>query len=137
MSDLKRASISSIAARVDEYDTLLPFLTYQERIEIDALLSGIYTPIWVPFDGPQSVALDCAADELFYGGAAGGGKTDLVLGAALTRHWRSIIFRREYAELKGIRERAEELFTEIGKFNGQLEIWRILEGEHKGARVEL
>lgn len=136
MSDLRRASVTAIAARVEEYNDLLPYLTYQEREEIDRLLSSIHTPIWVPFEGPQSIALDCIADELFYGGAAGGGKTDLLLGAGLTRHWRTIIFRREYAELKGIRERSEELFAEIGKFNGQLELWRILEGEFKGARIE-
>lgn len=136
LGDLRRASISSISAQMEEYEELLPYLTYQERADLDALLASVYTPIWEPFPGPQSLALDSEADELFYGGAAGGGKTDLLLGSALTRHWRSIIFRREYAELKGIRERAEELYEEIGKFNGQSEIWRILRGEFTGKRVE-
>jgi hypothetical protein len=93
-------------------------------------------PTWEPLKGPQSEALDCDADHLFYGGAAGGGKTDLLLGAALTRHRRSIIFRREFAQLKGIRERAEEIYGPLGKFNGQLELWRIEAGEYRGRRVE-
>jgi hypothetical protein len=29
---------------------------------------------WVPNPGPQSAAYRCEADELFYGGQAGGGK---------------------------------------------------------------
>jgi hypothetical protein len=46
---------------------------------------------------PQARALESPADELFYGGSAGGGKSDLLIGAALTRHKRSIIFRRYWA----------------------------------------
>lgn len=121
---------------IEEYKALFPYLTPYERDEIDSILGGFSVPIWTPFAGPQSVALESQADELFYGGAAGGGKTDLILGAALTRHWRSVIFRREYAELKGIRERAEELYGDSGKFNGQLELWRIMSGEFQGSRVE-
>lgn len=134
--DLRRAKLASIAAQQDEYEELLPYLTYQERLELDQLLAGVYLPIWEPFEGPQTEALLCQADELFYGGAAGGGKTDLLLGTSLTSHWRSIIFRREYAELKGIRERADELFDDIGRFNGQSELWRITEGQFKGVRIE-
>jgi len=36
----------------------------------------------------------CKAAELFYGGQAGGGKTDLGLGLALTVHKRALILRR-------------------------------------------
>lgn len=37
---------------------------------------------WRPLPGPQTMAYSSPADELFYGGAAGGGKTDLLLGVA-------------------------------------------------------
>jgi hypothetical protein len=134
--DLRRAKIHALGATVEEYGELLPYLTYAERAELDALLEGVHLELWEPFPGPQSAALDCPADELFYGGAAGGGKSDLLLGCAILRHWRSAIFRREYAELKGIRERAEELFDDIGKFNGQTEIWRMLRGKYAGKRIE-
>jgi hypothetical protein len=40
----------------------------------------------VPNVGPQTEAYFCEADELFYGGQAGGGKTDLLIGLALTAH---------------------------------------------------
>ena len=41
---------------------------------------------------PQRTAYDSMADILLYGGSAGGGKTDLGIGLALTQHSRSIIF---------------------------------------------
>ena len=40
--------------------------------------------IWVPNPGPQTEAYYCSADEIFFGGEAGGAKTDLELGLALT-----------------------------------------------------
>lgn len=58
---------------------------------------------------PQRLALESDADELFYGGAAGGGKTDLLLGTALTRHKRAVVFRRIYPNLDAIEQRIMEL----------------------------
>jgi hypothetical protein len=46
---------------------------------------------WVPNPGPQTQAFLCEADELFYGGEAGAGKTDLGIGLALTEHKRSLL----------------------------------------------
>ena len=67
----------------------------------------------------------CEADELFYGGQAGGGKTDLLLGLSLT-HRTSIIFRRQFAHLKAITSRSREILKKIpgASYNGQLRIWR-------------
>lgn len=63
------------------------------------------------------------------GGSAGGGKTDLILGLAIIHHHRSIIFRREYQQLKGVRDRAVELLSGKGSFNGALDIWRLDNGK--------
>jgi hypothetical protein len=79
---------------------------------------------WSPLPGPQRTALESPADELFYGGAAGGGKTDLLLGLALTQHRSAIIFRREYKQLRGVIERSREVIGRLGRFNGQENIWR-------------
>lgn len=49
---------------------------------------------WTPTAGPQLDACFCEADELFYGGQAGGGKTNLGIGLSLTQHRRSLILRR-------------------------------------------
>ena len=55
-------------------------LTAEQKAELDKLLTGKGAPMWVPQPGPQSMAYDSRADITFYGGAAGGGKTDLLLG---------------------------------------------------------
>jgi hypothetical protein len=83
---------------------------------------------WTPFPGPQSEALRSAADFLFYGGAAGGGKSDLILGAA-GGHKRSIIFRREYPQLKGIIDRSLEIFAGDGRFTkSPVPLWELSGG---------
>ncbi|MBZ9753193.1 hypothetical protein K7W42_20360 [Deinococcus sp. HMF7604] len=80
--------------------------------------------IWAPQPGPQLEAYFSEADVLFYGGAAGGGKTDLALGLALTAHQRAVIFRRVYPELKGIIERLKALTHKMGKYNASEHVWR-------------
>lgn len=42
------------------------------------------------------------ADEIFYGGAAGGGKSGLAVGMALTEHYASLILRQEGSQLVDI-----------------------------------
>lgn len=83
---------------------------------------------WKPLPGPQTLAFHSKADVLFYGGAAGGGKTDLLLGLAHTAHDVSIIFRREYPQLAGIETRAQEIFRGRGRYNGQKNLWLLDDG---------
>jgi hypothetical protein len=65
--------------------------------------------VWIPTSGPQADAYRSPADLLLYGGAGGGGKTDLVTGYALTAASRSLIMRPQYTDLGGIIERFEAL----------------------------
>jgi len=58
----------------------------------------------MPLPGPQAQAYGSLADVTGYGGAAGGGKTDLIAGLALTRHSRVLILRREKAQTEGIED---------------------------------
>jgi hypothetical protein len=89
-------------------------------------IEGVY---WVPNPGPQTDALESLADELFYGGAAGGGKTFLLIGAALTRHRKSIIFRRELRQMRDIIETSAKILDKTGAtYNGSHNIWRNIPG---------
>lgn len=86
--------------------------------------SNAAATVWEPFGGPQSAAFHCPADELFYGGQAGGGKSDLLLGLALRSHHDSIIFRREYPQLKGLERRAFEMYRRSGgEYNRSSKVW--------------
>lgn len=71
--------------------------------------------IWAPQHGPQSDAYFSLADELLYGGAAGGGKTDLLLGLATTAHQRSVIFRNQSTDLTSLFERLMEIVPNPAK----------------------
>ncbi len=71
--------------------------------------------VWAPQPGPQTEAYFSEADELLYGGAAGGGKTDLLLGLATTAHQRSVIFRNQSTDLTSLFERLLEIIPAPAK----------------------
>src|SRR5689334_8331349 len=81
--------------------------------------------LWAPNLGPQRDAYDCMADELFYGGQAGGGKTELGLGLALTAHKRSLILRRINKDALKLAERVAEILGRRAGYNGQLQRWKL------------
>ena len=72
--------------------------------------------VWHPFPGPQTEALNSQADTLLFGGAAGGGKTDMLLGIA-RQHHRAVIFRREFPSLRAIIERSKDMYGGIKRLN--------------------
>jgi len=94
--------------------------------EVEAMLAHHKeTVAWAALPGPQTRAFDSAADVLGYGGAAGGGKTDLACGAALVRHKKTMIMRREATQLTGIIDRLTELIGSRQGYNGSDKIWRL------------
>jgi len=108
-------------------------LSVEEIREYKKLIAGRLPPkpavAWKPFKGkPQEAAYWSLADELFFAGAAGPGKTDLLIGLALSQHQRSIIFRREFPQLRAVIDRMHELIGSRGSFNGQDHVWRIEDG---------
>ena len=60
-------------------------------------------PLWEPYNKMQKLARASMAFEVFCGGRARSGKTDLLLGLALRDHENSIIFRPEYSQMEALR----------------------------------
>lgn len=81
--------------------------------------------MWKPLPGPQSLAFESKADIVGYGGAAGGGKTDLACGKALRKHRNIMILRRESTQLTGVIDRLEQLIGNKDGYNGTSKIWRL------------
>lgn len=75
--------------------------------------------VWTPNIGPQTEGYFSQADELFYGGQAGGGKSDLIIGLALTAHEKSLILRRFQDDADALAERTMEIIDDRNGWNGQ------------------
>lgn len=93
-----------------------------ERARLSALSTAVP---WVPQPGPQLQAFLCEADQLLYGGAAGGGKTALGIGLALSKHQRTLFVRREATQLQAVVEEITKLLGTRDGYNGQERIWRL------------
>lgn len=81
---------------------------------------------WLPHPGAQSDAYWSQADELFYGGQGGGGKTDLLIGTALTQQRYSLILRRKNKEVRGLEHRMTEILG--AKEGGHAGEWKFADG---------
>ncbi len=93
---------------------LVGAMSDEEKAALDKHLEPELSKRWLPTPGPQADAFHSQADLVLYGGAAGGGKTDLIVGLAL-EHKRTVIFRRLFGELSDI---AERFLTVLGTRDG-------------------
>ena len=75
---------------------------------------------WAPFSRPQAQLLSCPADEIFFGGARGGGKTDGMLGkfaiksSTYGKDAVGIFFRSTREDLKEAVERSKDIYAPLG-----------------------
>lgn len=78
---------------------------------------------WLPNPGPQYDAVYSTADQLLYGGKAGAGKSDVLIGLACTQHRRSLLLRRLNKEVHFLVDRTEEILGHSKGYNGQDKRW--------------
>ena len=105
---------------LDQVMKKLEGMSPQELAELEKAVVEDAEPIWLPTVGPQYTAYFHPANELLFGGGAGGGKSDLALGLAFTAHHRSLILRRQYVDLGGLTERAIEINGSRDGFSGSI-----------------
>lgn len=108
----------------EELSKRLSQMTPAQLAELDRHLLSLNPSKWVPLPGPQTAAYQSQADELFYGGAAGGGKTGLIVGLSVTSHQQTIIFRREFPQLREVIQQIRALIGTRG-YNSQSHAWQL------------
>lgn len=112
---------------IEEISDALEGLSPDDQIELLGLLA-LDGSVWHSLPGAQSMARYSEADITGYGGAAGGGKTDLACGLALVDHDLTTILRAEVSQLEGVKERLEAVLGSRKGFNGQANIWKLAKG---------
>lgn len=92
-------------------------------------------PLWLPNpdNAPQMMAYLSDATVIGYGGAAGGGKTDLMIGMALNQHVKSMIVREEGTQMTSIIDRIGDILGTRDGLNGQDKIFRL---PKRGQQIE-
>jgi len=101
---------------LDEVLDKLKNLPEDQKKELtDQAIQATKGMLWVPNPGPQTEAYYCEADELYFGGQVGGGKSDLLIGLALGPHKRSLILRRINDDARELCNRAIDI---VGHTNG-------------------
>jgi hypothetical protein len=79
----------SMSEALRDLQALISKFSPEQVAQLDAILGPELHCASLPNPGPQTQAYVCKADLLLYGGAAGDGKTDLLLGVTPTEHHRS------------------------------------------------
>jgi hypothetical protein len=126
---------------LDEVEARLKRMTPEQRAKVDEIIKPLQAvTAWFPQPGPQTRALESKADELLYGGAVGGGKTDLIIGLASTRHERSVIFRAQSSDLDGLWDRLLTVITskhQLSQSNSNKKQVRFLNRLVEGGHLDL
>ena len=78
---------------------------------------------WIPNPGPQTDAYLSEADILLYGGQAGGGKSNLMIGWGVNEADTGIIFRRELSQTDGLESDGKTIIGRAAGFNGTDHEW--------------
>lgn len=106
---------------IEEIMAKLQAMSEEERAVYEKMaLDATAGMKFIPSPGPQTVAYFSKADILLYGGQAGGGKSALGIGLALSQHKRTLILRRQYTDLSGLTEEAIKLNGTRNGYNGSI-----------------
>lgn len=115
-------------SKISLSSTKIEELSPKELAELDELL----TEVFIPDNKEQYHAYRSDADELFFGGKAGTGKSYLTIALAAFEHTNSVIFRREFAQMRGgdgIIAKSQDIIAKNGRYNSGTGIWQDVFGK--------
>lgn len=115
--------MSGLAPDLDVAE-LRKYLTTEEQEELARLLAEDKR-VFFPTPGPQLQAAVTTADIIGYGGAAGGGKSYLVSGLALTEHRRSVIFRQHKNQTRKFVQDFQKILGTTEGYSSQNSEWKV------------
>lgn len=110
-----------------DVEELFNRLNETDQLELVSLAKTV-TEKWVPQVGPQTLAYFSDADETLFGGSAGGGKSDLLVGYALNEAKNAVIFRNGLGSLRDLESRAVSIMGHRDGFNSTFHHWDLGEG---------
>src|SRR3990167_2596585 len=111
-------------ALLDEIVERVAGLGERDKAALTQALARQGTRLWTPNPGAQTDAYLSEADEIGFGGEAGGGKTWLLIGLALD-YKRSLILRRTNKEARRLADQFEEVIGHRNGLNTNEGIWRL------------
>lgn len=97
-------------------------------------LAASESPVWRPHpkNMPQARAYESEAFEILFGGQAGGGKSQIILGLARTQHTSSLILRREFPDLeRSLIEESLKFYGSRDWYNASKHVWHIPTGRKR------
>lgn len=107
----------------NELPELLKYLKPHERAELDRLLKVKKKGTLLP---SQKLARESEADELLFGGKAGGGKSFLLLFVALYDQSNTIVLRKNFPDLeRSLILKSKEMYGDIRNYNESKHRWKI------------
>jgi len=86
--------------------------------------------VWSPQSGPQTWLLSCPVQDVLFGGARGGGKSDALLGdwaahaGRYGKYARGVLIRRTVPQLEEVMDRAQQLYPHLNaKWVAGKQLW--------------
>jgi hypothetical protein len=108
-----------------DLDEMRRYLTDDEWAELQsALQAELRNRVFFPNPGPQLAAASSEADIIGYGGAAGGGKSYLVVGLSATEHKRSAIIRPQKNQTSKFVEELTKMLGSRDGYSSQTSAWK-------------
>lgn len=137
--DNVRATKAAIAGETPTTSAIVEDTFMEERPVTEALLASKDRIVFKPNTGPQTQFLAASEDEVFYGGARGGGKSYAMLVDPLRdcdkKNHRAVIIRRTMPELRDLIVKSHFLYPKAypgAKWKEQDKVWTF----PSGARIE-